>query len=201
MNAPDYAEAIIAWRAWLVVGDGEEIRLSSLVHKTVWAPRCELEASCHRRTLSLPRLWRKKPLGHSAPAEDCRCGIYGATDVERAAGYLLAINPARWLPTNPWLEAPYWPLRGSAIGRVSLWGSVVECEHGWRASRAYPERLYLLRRSEEEGSLAPREEVAVGLSAYGVPLQVLECDMDSPEAVVGALPVGAALISTPVPRT
>jgi hypothetical protein len=83
---------------------------------------------------------------------------------------------------------------------VSLWGSVVECEHGWRASRAYPERLYLLWR-REEGSLAPREEVAVGLSVYGVPLQVLECDMESPEAVVGALPVGAALISTPVPRT
>jgi hypothetical protein len=193
VNAPDYAEAIIAWRAWLVVGDGEEIRLSSLVHKTVWAPRCELEASCHRRTLSLPRLWRKKPLGHSAPAEDCRCGIYGARDVERAASYLLAINPARCLPTNFWLEPPHWPLLDSAIGRVSLWGSVVECEHGWRASRAYPECLYLLRRNEEEGSLSPREEVAVGLSVYGVPLEVLEGDMDTPEAVVAALRSGAAI--------
>ena len=193
MNAPDYAEAIIAWRAWLVVADGEEIRLSSVVHKTVWAPRCELEASCHRRTLSLPRLWRKKPSEHAAPAEDCRCGIYGARDVERAASYLLAINPARCLPTNFWLEPPHRPLLDSAIGRVSLWGSVVECEHGWRASHAYPERLYLLRQSEEEGSHSPREEIAVGLSVYGVPLEVLECDMDSPEAVVAVLRSGAAI--------
>jgi hypothetical protein len=194
VNAPDYAEAIIAWRAWLVVADGEEIRLSSVVHKTVWAPRCELEASCHRRTLSLPRFSRKKSLGHSAPAEDCRCGIYGARDAERAARFLLlAINPARCLPTNFWLGPPHWPLLDTAIGRVSLWGSVVECEHGWRASHAYPERLYLLGRSEEEGSVSPREEVAAGLSVYGVPLRVLECEMDSSEAVVAALRSGAAI--------
>ena len=197
MIAPDYAEAIIAWRVWIVVADGEEIRLSSVVHKTVWAPRCELEASCHRRTLSLPRFGRKKPLQHSAPDEDCRCGIYGATDVARAASYLLTINPTRCLPTNLWLEPLRSPLRGSAIGRVSLWGSVVECEHGWRASRAYPERLYLLRRSEEEGSLFPREELAIGLSVYGVPLEVLEGDMDTPQAVVAALRSGAAIHFSP----
>ena len=104
MIASDYAEAIIAWRVWLVVADGDEVSLSSVVHKTVWAPRCELEASCHRRALSLPRFGRRKPLQHSAPAEDCRCGIYGATDVARAASYLLTINPARCLPTNRWLD-------------------------------------------------------------------------------------------------
>jgi hypothetical protein len=29
------------------------------------------------------------------------------------------------------------------IGRVSLWGLVVECERGWRAQLAYPERLFV----------------------------------------------------------
>jgi hypothetical protein len=192
VNAPDYAEAIIAWRAWLVVADGEKIRLSSVVHKTVWTPRCQLEASCHRTTLSFPRLWRKKPSGHSAPAEDCRCGIYGARDLERAASYLPAINPARCLASNLWLEPLHPPLLNGAIGHVSLWGSVVECEHGWRASHAYPERLYLLGRSEEEESLSPREEIAVGLSVYGVPVEVRECNTNKPEAVVDAVCFGAA---------
>ena len=190
MNAPDYAEAIIAWRVWLVVADGEEIRLSSVVHKTVWTPRCQLEASCHRTTLSFPRLWRKKPSGHCAPAEDCRCGIYGARDLERAASYLLAINPARCLPSDLWLEPLHRPLLSGAIGHVSLWGSVVECEHGWRASHAYPERLYLLVRSEEEESLSPREEIAVGLSVYGVPVEVRECKTNNSEAVVDAVCFG-----------
>ncbi len=135
MRAPDYVEAIIAWRAWFVVADEEEIRLSSLVYKNVWVPRCELVASCQRRVFCFPRLWRKKPSEHPAPTEECRCGIYGARDAEHAAAYL----------TNDlWRDEPLrWPLLHRAIGRVSLWGSVVECKQGWRASHAYPERIYL----------------------------------------------------------
>jgi hypothetical protein len=30
-----------------------------------------------------------------------------------------------------------------AMGRVALWGDVVECERGWRASHAYPLDLYV----------------------------------------------------------
>jgi hypothetical protein len=31
------------------------------------------------------------------------------------------------------------------IGRVMLWGEVVECEHGWHAACAYPAHLYVPR--------------------------------------------------------
>jgi hypothetical protein len=187
VNAPDYAEAIVAWRVWLVVVDGEEIRLSSVVHKTVWTPRRELTASCDRRMVSFPRVWRKTPSGHAAPAERCRCGIYGAKDLVHAARYLVAINPARCLPTTFWLDPPRSPLFGAAIGRVSLWGLVVECEHGWRASRAYPRELYLFQPSDEDGSLPPQDEVAARLAVYGIPIGFLSRDVDSPDDVATAL--------------
>lgn len=32
----------------------------------------------------------------------------------------------------------------AVIGTVSLWGEVVEHVHGWRAARAYPQRLDLM---------------------------------------------------------
>jgi len=32
----------------------------------------------------------------------------------------------------------------AVVGTVSLWGSVVEHLHGWRAARAYPQRLELV---------------------------------------------------------
>jgi hypothetical protein len=69
------------------------------------------------------------------------------------------------------------------LGRVALWGTVVECERGWRASRAYPAHLYVpsprrpalfvltgLRRPA-----LPAEEIALELAAYGVPVEIVEC--------------------------
>jgi hypothetical protein len=137
VRAPDYVEPIIGWRAWLVVDDEGEIRLSSVVHGDVWVPRCELVANCQRSFFCFPRVWRKKPSDHRAPTEACYCGIYGVRDAEHAAGYLI---------NDLWRYQPLgWPLLHRAIGRVFLWGSVVESEKGWRASRAYPERIYLRR--------------------------------------------------------
>jgi hypothetical protein len=52
-----------------------------------------------------------------------------------------------------------------ALGRVSLWGSVIECERGWRASYAYPAALYVATRSvARRPRLTPRK-VADGLAA------------------------------------
>jgi hypothetical protein len=184
VRAPDYVEAIIAWRAWFVVADEEEIRLSSLVYKNVWVPRCELVASCQRRVFCFPRVWRKKPSEHPAPTEECRCGIYGARDAEHATSYL----------TNDlWRDEPLrWPLLHRAIGRVSLWGSVVECKQGWRASHAYPERIYLPTRSESGEALPQLGDLAAALSAYGVPVKLIDSDLSSCGAFVGTLKARAA---------
>jgi len=61
-----------------------------------------------------------------------------------------------------------------AVGRVSLWGLVIECERGWRASCAYPAALYVPTRSvAPRPRLTPRE-VAEGLAGYGVPVTVTD---------------------------
>ena len=63
------------------------------------------------------------------------------------------------------------------LGRVRLWGQVVEAEDGWRGERAYPDALYLLEESEHP--LAPgheglsTDEILAALEPYGVPLELV----------------------------
>jgi hypothetical protein len=178
VTAPDYIEPIIAWRAWLVVAEEEEIRLSSVVYRTPWPPRLELEADCRRRVFSLPRIWQRRPSGHPAPSGTCRCGIYGARDVDCAASYLA---------NALWQEEPLrWPVLHRAIGRVALWGTVIECADGWRASRAYPRRIYLPKRGEPDAPARPHE-LADALSSYGVPVELIDCELADGDEVVSAL--------------
>ena len=120
-------------------------------------------ARCRHRRLTLLRLWRRPPRDHGAPEERCRCGIYGAADSESAAAYLRV--------TVVYAEPIRWPVLHRVVGRVLLWGSVVECEQGWRASRAYPERLFVP--ISDRGAIGLDEtEFAHELSAYGVPVEL-----------------------------
>lgn len=91
---------------------------------------------------------------HLAPAERCSCGVYAVRDVHYAVGYPRAWNGVVLYP---------------ALGRVSLWGVVVECERGWRASHAYPERILLPVRPGAEAS-EELDALTAALSVYGVPV-------------------------------
>jgi hypothetical protein len=166
-KAPDYLEPITGWRGWFVVTDAQATRLSSLVYPTLWPTRRELVATCRHRPLLLLRPWRRRPANHGAPDEACRCGIYATADPEKAAAYLedriVHAEPLRW------------PVLHRVIGRVALWGSIVECEDGWRASHAYPERLYVPSMHEELDDACDARTIARELSAYGVPIELLEC--------------------------
>jgi hypothetical protein len=166
-KAPDYLEPITGWRGWFVVADEQATRLSSLVYPTLWPPRRELLATCRHRPLLRLRPWRRRPPDHGAPDESCRCGIYATADPEKAAAYLedriVHAEPVRW------------PVLHRVIGRVALWGSVVECEDGWRASQAYPERLYVPSLPEEVEDGCDGRTIACELTAYGVPIELLEC--------------------------
>jgi hypothetical protein len=154
-----------------VVELGGALHLSSPVYETVWFPRQETLARCRDR--SEARTWRP----HAAPAEDCRCGLYAARSPAQAAALLAE---RRWARAGHALQA--------ALGRVSLWGSVIECEQGWRGERAYPAALYLPALAPEAssrrlGRLLPRRwdaflpapDVARGLSAYGVAVELIAC--------------------------
>jgi hypothetical protein len=66
------------------------------------------------------------------------------------------------------------PCRGVArvLGRVALWGTVIECERGLRASHAYQVRIYVPADAGDPWRIR-WEEVAAGLARYGVPIEPL----------------------------
>jgi hypothetical protein len=176
--APDYIEPIVGWRTWLVVSEGEGFRLRSVVYDTAWFPHNELIARCLHRAFSFP--WRRRA-GHVAPARGCGCGIYAAREPEEAASYLEGHSWADALSVH------------RVIGTVSLWGRVAECPRGWRGSHAYPKRIYVPTTRAPYWLRAERaEEVALALTEYDVPVELLEADPCGADELVAALDAVAA---------
>lgn len=150
ISAPDYAEPIIGWRMWYAIPVGKTTFLESVIHRTKWPRHYPLVASC--RCLRVPIWPFNRRERHDAPAPGCRCGIHAAPlPVVRA-----------YLP-----EQLGFTDLVPVVGRVSLWGIVHEHEHGWRASLAYPERLYV-----PASDLGPARatQVMSGLAEYGIPV-------------------------------
>lgn len=175
--APDYIEPVVGWRSWLVVREGEDFRLRSVLYDTLWLPRKELVARCLHRRVSIP--WRKR-LEHVPPARACACGIYAAREPEEAASYL---DGRGWA---------YASAVHRVIGTVSLWGHVVECTGGWRASRAYPKAIYVpATRAPFWLSVEQVEDVALALSDYKVPVELLDKEASGPAALIETLTASA----------
>ena len=159
---PDYVEPLEAWRVWRVAMREGQVVLQSLFAGAVWEPGVPLIASCTGGHRSRWRPWRKTPNDHAAPDLDCHCGIYGVQSVAAARSYL---------------ETPPLLCRDDrVIGRVALWGEVVEGPLGWRASHAYPAELFVpvpllagigLRRR------AYVDEILLALEAYRVPVDLV----------------------------
>jgi hypothetical protein len=146
---PDYAEPLCAWRLWEVEDVDAAPRLRSLYRLSFWPVGAPFEARCEAQRLRLSGRPR-----HAAPSETCTCGIYGA--------------PFELIRRNLSLDDGLPPGSLFVIGTVSLWGDVLECERGWRASLAYPSRLFV-----PLGSPGAAERAA-GLRDYGVPVELLE---------------------------
>ena len=162
----------------MVVKEREGFRLRSVVYDALWSPRSELVAHCLHHTLRLP--WRKRS-SHVPPAGRCRCGIYAAREPEEAATYLEGRTPADALSVH------------RVIGTVSLWGRIVECTRGWRASRAYPKAIYVPATRAPYWLRAERAaEVALALTDYGVPVELLDPNSSGPDGVLAAISAEAA---------
>jgi len=158
--APDFAAPFEAWRTWKIVPSARGPLLSSLFFDLVWPPQVAVHARCLRRSwFERFGLLRQT---HAAPGRRCECGVYGAS-LEQAAAYL-------WHPRVA-------PRRTSlhVLGRVLLWGDVVECERGYRAASAYPAELVVPVSAVGKGRVEEGEEVAEGLSRYGVPVRLVAC--------------------------
>jgi hypothetical protein len=166
--APDYASPLVGWRLWLVVADGGYLWLESLLYAIRWSPRRALDARCvpHRRCYLCNQAEVDAALTHSAPDEACECGIYAAASPDTLAPYLDSTYPG-----------------GSAVervlGRVRLWGKVVECERGWRGEHAYPDRIYVPCRPPAEHNPQNALEIAAGLRDYGIPVSLLRLADDA----------------------
>jgi hypothetical protein len=126
--APDYADALIGWRVWCVVRHGAELRLGSVIQDDVWPLGAPFVARCRAHEPPANRLLLRDPYAHDVPAAGCTCGIYAAREPAGAWSYLRGRDEAHTV--------------ARVIGRVMLWGRVVEHEDGWRAERACPLDVY-----------------------------------------------------------
>jgi hypothetical protein len=154
-RAPDFVEALEAWRVWRVVDRDSELSLGSVIYATIWPAGDPLIAECLRNASFAGSVRHTPP--HDAPDTNCGCGIYGA-GLDEVGHYLS--------------EPLTYEGVARVLGRVALWGSVVECERGFRASHAYPVALYV----PSDASREPRsgaEDIARRLGRYGVPVEVL----------------------------
>ncbi len=161
-SVPDYAEALEAWRVWRVGMRQGRVVLQSLFAGAVWEPGVPFVASCTGGHRSRWAPWRTKPNAHTAPELECRCGIYGVQSVAAARSYL---------------EKPPLLCRDDrVIGRVALWGDVIEGPLGWRASHAYPTELFVP--ASVVAPTGPRrrgymDEIMLALEAYRVPVDLV----------------------------
>ncbi|HET9443007.1 MAG TPA: hypothetical protein VFO65_06770 [Acidimicrobiales bacterium] len=102
------------WRYWQVQADAGILR--SVTHRRVrWRPHTPLRAVCLIG-------------GHEAPAAGCACGIHATADLDRLRDECLCLAP-----TDPLV-----------VGEVSLWGTVIDDDHGLRGEFGYPHRLRLV---------------------------------------------------------
>ena len=174
--APDYFEPVLGWRVWsLSVADGRA-RLASHISPSVWPPGQALVATCDAQRRHLRRPWRLQPTGHAAPDSRCTCGVHAMGAVGSLSTYLPP-------PSRPyaWMR----PLVHQVIGRVALWGDVVEGSRGWRAARAYPNELWLPQVDVDRREVAGAAAFAIDLADYRVPVHL--CDGRTPREVIEAL--------------
>jgi hypothetical protein len=126
-------EPILGWRLWHVRLHEGDYRLESFTwHHVSWPAGRRLDASCAVH-------------GDDAPVAGHECGIYAFRTRELAEDLLRRYTGVRQR-YGPVPEEPPPPRLGRpvALGRVSLWGRVLEREHGFRAQYAYPYDLFVI---------------------------------------------------------
>lgn len=123
-EAPDAFEEEEGFRAWIVkkrLVPGEIPMLRSVtVHEAFWQPGAPMKAVCSREDEK-----------HTPPHEHCSCGLYTAKTLK----HLLSMPYHRYDEKDDDETV--------VLGRVKLWGKVIEGTQGWRAEFGYPSVLYV----------------------------------------------------------
>jgi hypothetical protein len=131
------AEPVTGWKIWRVEHEEGRTRLRSVLYGSLWVPGRPALAECKK----------VRRVRHEAPAAGCECGIHAAKELAEWRHYLRVGSGER------------------VFGRVLVWGSLVEGEHGWRGSHGYPVSIVV------PAAVDDAEAVAEGLLAYGVPVE------------------------------
>ena len=152
-EVPDYLETVAAWRVWLVVEDRGALRLASVLYPTLWKPLLAMTARCDR-AVDAP--------AHLPPHDRCSCGLYASATLDGAVSYFDGCGPNS-------IRAVY-----RVVGRVSLWGRVIEGDRGWRSSHAYPARIYVPEGCIGGYGSLVADEIAFALADYGVPIEIVD---------------------------
>ncbi len=128
-----YAEPVRGWRLWHVRRHGGEHRLESFTwHHVAWPPLRRLEARCAAHA-------------GAAPVRGHECGIHAFKSRELAELLLRRYTGVR----RPYYEGVTHDVRRPiALGRVSLWGRILERERGFRAQYAYPYDVFVIGGTE-----------------------------------------------------
>ena len=106
-----------AWRAWKI-DEGNGPVLHSLVRDWQWPARQKVHAVCHREEMG----WGSSHRGEGIPDVNCSCGFWATKN--------------RLSAQRPQVHSRY--LKGIVVGKVALWGDIIEHEEGFRAQFAYP---------------------------------------------------------------
>lgn len=139
-------EPIIAYRAWKVERDGLLKPIGWTTNVSAWKPLEPEHAVCKSNSRTADEA------EHKAPQKDCRCGLYAFKQIED----LIQIAASPRL----------------VLGRVAIWGRIVELEKGYRAEYAYPQVLY----TGGQYPYASRWAVERAARRYGVDVDVASDD-------------------------
>ena len=104
---------VTAWRTWRVWSSRDGLSLHSVAAAPAlgeWAPLRPMEARCGYREMRPPACECE-----SCPGESNKCGIYAYREAPSAVTHAMGI-----------------------VGRVALWGTVIEHQTGYRGQFAYP---------------------------------------------------------------
>lgn len=115
MRVPDAIEPAVGFRVWQVIGG----ILHSFNQGMRWEPNMVAEAYC-------------KFQDHEPPVANCRCGIYAAANFNRLFEMGYTKTEGMWSADAGELLV---------AGQVSLWGTIIPGQLGWRAQYAYPKKL------------------------------------------------------------
>jgi hypothetical protein len=142
-------EPLVGWRLWHVAYRKGEPCLASWSRSAVWPAASRMEARC----------WLGLGGGvlraeHEAPRLGHSCGLYALRTRARAEALLREIGRVGVGSGR----------RPVALGRVSLWGRVIENVDGFRAQYAYPYDLELVG-GDEPLAAALRTRYAVDVTA------------------------------------